>query len=100
MIHLKLQLHGMDQIQYESIHLNSNKQKTLKNIGKEYDIDGEHVITTDVKRTAIIVSCRSNNASVVPFVAVDSNTWKAKVNRMDGGNITTKKVYVTFFYFE
>ena len=72
----------------------------MKNIGKPYEIDGEYVITTDIKRTAIIVSCRSNDARVVPFVSSNSDTWKAKVNRIDGGNIAAKQVYVAFFYFE
>lgn len=72
----------------------------MKNISKQYDVDGECVITTDIKRTAIIVSCRSNGASTVPFVASDSNVWKAKVNRIDGGNLAFKQVYVAFFYFE
>ena len=72
----------------------------MKNIGKPYEIDGEYVITTDIKRTAIIVSCRSNGASIVPFVTSDSDTWKAKVNRINGESMAFKQVYVTFFYFE
>lgn len=78
--------------------LNSNKQKVLKNIGKQFDVDNKRVITTDIKRTAIIIACRSNGALIAPFVTSDSNTWKAKVDRLNGDNVAS--VYVTFFYFE
>ena len=80
--------------------LNSNKQKVLKCTGKQFDVDGECVVTTDIKRTTAIVSCRSNGASIVPFVTSDSDTWKAKVNRINGESMAFKQVYVTFFYFE
>ena len=78
--------------------LNSNKQKVLKNIGKQFDVDNKRVITTDIKRTAIIIACRSNGALIAPFVTSDSDTWKAKVDRLNGDNVAS--VYVTFFYFE
>ena len=78
--------------------LNSNKQKVLKNIGKQFDVDDKRVITTDIKRTAIIIACRSNGALIAPFVTSNSDTWKAKVDRLNGGNVAS--VYVTFFYFE
>lgn len=78
--------------------LNSNKQKVLKNIGKQFDVDNKRVITTDIKRTAIIIACRSNGALIAPFVTSDSNTWKAKVDRLNEDNVAS--VYVTFFYFE
>ena len=82
------------------LELNSNKQKVLKCTGKQFDVDGECVVTTDIKRTTAIVSCRSNGASIVPFVTSDSDTWKAKVNRINGESMAFKQVYVTFFYFE
>ena len=78
--------------------LNSNKQKVLKNIGKQFDVDDKRVITTDIKRTAIIIACRSNGALIAPFVTSNSDTWKAKVDRLNGDNVAS--VYVTFFYFE
>lgn len=78
--------------------VNSNKQKVLKNIGKQFDVDNKRVITTDIKRTAIIIACRSNGALIAPFVTSDSDTWKAKVDRLNGDNVAS--VYVTFFYFE
>ena len=78
--------------------LNSNKQKVLKNIGKQFDVDNKRVITTDIKRTAIIIACRSSGALIAPFVTSDSDTWKAKVDRLNGDNVAS--VYVTFFYFE
>ena len=77
---------------------NSNKQKVLKNIGKQFDVDNKRVITTDIKRTAIIIACRSNGALIAPFVTSDSDTWKAKVDRLNGDNVAS--VYATFFYFE
>lgn len=77
---------------------NSNKQKVLKNIGKQFDVDDKLVITTDIKRTAIIIACRSNGTLIAPFVTSNSDTWKAKVDRLNGGNVSS--VYVTFFYFE
>ena len=78
--------------------LNSNKQKVLKSIGKQFNVDNKRVITTDIKRTAIIIACRSNGALIAPFVTSDSDTWKAKVDRLNGDNVAS--VYVTFFYFE
>ena len=78
--------------------LNSNKQKVFKNIGKQFDVDNKRVITTDIKRTAIIIACRSNGALIAPFVTSDSDTWKAKVDHLNGDNVAS--VYVTFFYFE
>ena len=78
--------------------VNSNKQKVLKSIGKQFNVDNKRVITTDIKRTAIIIACRSNGALIAPFVTSDSDTWKAKVDRLNGDNVAS--VYVTFFYFE
>ena len=78
--------------------LNSNKQKVLKSIGKQFNVDNKRVITTDIKRTAIIIACRSNGALIAPFVTSDSDTWKAKVDRLNGDNVAS--VYATFFYFE
>lgn len=78
--------------------VNSNTQKVLKNIGKQFDVDDKRVITTDIKRTAIIIACRSNGTLIAPFVTSNSDTWKAKVDRLNGGNVAS--VYVTFFYFE
>lgn len=67
--------------------LNSNKQKVLKNIGKQFDVDDKRVITTDIKRTAIIIACRSNGSLIAPFVTSNSDTWKAKVDSLNGGNV-------------
>lgn len=80
--------------------LNSNKQGVLKTIGKHYLTDEQGVITTEIKRTAIIVSCRSNNTIVDPFVIYGNDYWNAKIQNISGNIQKNTNVYVAFFYFE
>lgn len=80
--------------------LNSNKQSALKNIGKQYLANELGVITTEIDRKAIIVSCRSNNAIVEPFVSIGTNYWNAAIRGSDGYPVSDKNIYITFFYFE
>ena len=80
--------------------LNSKKQGVLKTIGKQYLTNEQGVITTEINRTAIIVSCRSNNAIINPFVMLESDYWNAKICNFNGSIPKNKNVYISFFYFE
>ena len=80
--------------------LNSNKQRVLKNVAKAYLADEQGIITTEIDRKAIIVSCRSNDAIIKPFVSSDNNYWKATTSFLDGKSTSNKNVYIAFFYFE
>lgn len=80
--------------------LNSNKQSALKEIGKQYLANELGVITTEIGRKAIIVSCRSNNAIVEPFVSTGTNYWNAAIRDSNGYPVSGKNIYITFFYFE
>ena len=79
---------------------NSNKQGVLKTIGKQYLTNEQGVITTEINRTAIIVSCRSNNVIINPFVMTENNYWNAKTCNFNGSIPKNKNVYISFFYFE
>lgn len=80
--------------------LNSKKQSALKTIGKQYLANEQGVITTEIDRKAIIVSCRSNNAIVEPFVSTGTNYWNAVIRDSNGYPVSDKNIYITFFYFE
>lgn len=80
--------------------LNSNKQGALKTIAKQYSTNEQGVITTEINRTAVVVSCRSNNAIVDPFVIYGNNYWNAKIQNISGSIPKNTNVYVAFFYFE
>ena len=80
--------------------LNSNKQGVLKTIGKQYLTNEQGVITTEINRTAIIVSCRSNNVIINPFVMLENNYWNVKTCNFNGSIPKNKNVYISFFYFE
>lgn len=80
--------------------LNSKKQSALKTIGKQYLANERGVITTEIDRKAIIVSCRSNNAIVEPFVSTGTNYWNAVIRDSNGYPVSDKNIYITFFYFE
>ena len=80
--------------------LNSNKQGALKTIAKQYLTNEQGVITTEINRTAVVVSCRSNNAIVDPFVIHGNDYWNAKIQNISGNIPKNTNIYVTFFYFE
>ena len=80
--------------------LNSNKQGVLKTIAKQYSTNEQGVITTEINRTAVVVSCRSNNAIVDPFVIYGNDYWNAKIQNISGNIPKNTNVYVAFFYFE
>lgn len=80
--------------------LNSNKQRVLKNVAKAYLADEQGIITTEIDRKAIIVSCRSNGAIIKPFVSSDNNYWKAATSFLSGNSSSNNNVYIAFFYFE
>jgi hypothetical protein len=80
--------------------LNSNKQGALKTIAKQYSTNEQGVITTEINRTAVVVSCRSNNAIVDPFVIYGNDYWNAKIQNISGSIPKNTNVYVAFFYFE
>lgn len=80
--------------------VNSKKQGVLKTIGKQYLTNEQGVITTEINRTAIIVSCRSNNVIINPFVMSENNYWNAKTCNFNGSIPKNKNVYISFFYFE
>lgn len=80
--------------------LNSNKQGALKTIAKQYSTNEQGVITTEINRTAVVVSCRSNNAIVDPFVIYGNDYWNAKIQNISGNIPKNTNVYVAFFYFE
>lgn len=80
--------------------VNSNKQGVLKTVGKQYLTNEQGVITTEINRTAIIVSCRSNNVIINPFVMSENNYWNAKTCNFNGSIPKNKNVYISFFYFE
>ena len=80
--------------------LNSNKQGALKTIAKQYSTNEQGVITTEINRTAVVVSCRSNNAIVDPFVIHGNDYWNAKIQNISGNIPKNTNVYVAFFYFE
>lgn len=80
--------------------LNSNKQGALKTIAKRYSTNEQGVITTEINRTAVVVSCRSNNAIVDPFVIYGNDYWNAKIQNISGDISKNTNVYVAFFYFE
>ena len=80
--------------------LNSNKQGALKNVSKTYLADKQGIITTEIDRKAIIVSCRSNNAIVDPFVIYGNDYWNAKIQNISGSIPKNTNIYVAFFYFE
>lgn len=80
--------------------VNSNKQGALKTIAKQYSTNEQGVITTEINRTAVVVSCRSNNAIVDPFVIYGNDYWNAKIQNISGNIPKNTNVYVAFFYFE
>ena len=80
--------------------VNSKKQGVLKTIGKQYLTNEQGVITTEINRTAIIVSCRSNNVIINPFVMLENNYWNVKTCNFNGSIPKNKNVYISFFYFE
>lgn len=80
--------------------VNSNKQGALKTIAKQYSTNEQGVITTEINRTAVVVSCRSNNAIVDPFVIHGNDYWNAKIQNISGNIPKNTNVYVAFFYFE
>ena len=80
--------------------VNSNKQGALKTIAKQYSTNEQGVITTEINRTAVVVSCRSNNAIVDPFVIYGNDYWNAKIQNISGSIPKNTNVYVAFFYFE
>lgn len=80
--------------------VNSNKQGALKTIAKRYSTNEQGVITTEINRTAVVVSCRSNNAIVDPFVIYGNDYWNAKIQNISGDILKNTNVYVAFFYFE
>lgn len=80
--------------------LNSKKQGVLKTIAKQYSTNEQGVITTEINRTAVVVSCRSNNIIVDPFVAPGSDHWNANIQNISGNILKNTKIYVSFFYFE
>ena len=80
--------------------LNSNKQGALKTIAKQYSTNEQGVITTEINRKAVVVSCRSNNAIVDPFVIYGNDYWNAKIQNISGSIPKNTNVYVAFFYFE
>lgn len=79
---------------------NSNKQGALKTIAKQYLTNEQGVITTEINRTAVVVSCRSNNAIVDPFVIHGNDYWNAKIQNISGNIPKNTYIYVAFFYFE
>ena len=80
--------------------LNSNKQGALKTIAKQYSTNEQGVITTEINRTAVVVSCRSNNSIVDPFVIYGNDYWNAKIQNISGSIPKNTNVYVAFVYFE
>lgn len=79
---------------------NSNKQGALKNVSKTYLADKQGIITTEIDRKAIIVSYRSNDAIIKPFVSSENNYWKATTSFLSGKSTSNMNVYISFFYFE
>lgn len=79
---------------------NSNKQGALKNVSKTYLADKQGIITTEIDRKAIIVSYRSNDAIIKPFVSSENNYWKATTSFLGGKSTSNMNVYISFFYFE
>ena len=80
--------------------LNSKKQGVLKTIAKQYLTNEQGVITTEINRTAVVVSCRSNNVIVDPFVTPGIDYWNANIQNISGNIPKNTNVYVVFFYFE
>ena len=62
--------------------------------------DQNGILQTEISKKYNIVSVRSNNVIVEPFLLQNNDFWNAKVFYSSGNIASNVSIYATFVYFE
>ena len=79
---------------------NSNKQSCLKTIGMQSTTDQDGIFQTEISKKYNVVSVRSNNAIIEPFILQNNDFWNSKVFYPSGKIASNASIYATFVYFK
>ena len=66
----------------------------------QFVTDKNGIFQTGISKKYHIVSARSNNVIIEPFLVPDNDFWNSKAFRPSGEIASYANVYTTFVYFE